>query len=140
MKAIDTDKSLRRYQIAGFAGVAIVMAVIGSWSAFASIRGAVIAPAIIMAESYSKRIQHKEGGIIKEIKVIDGDRVEAGQELIVLDDTETRSELGIVTANDGTERSDTGVVDQAVEPAPAFLHRVDRSGNVLGLPIASEGG
>jgi HlyD family secretion protein len=98
VKVIDTDKSLRRYQIAGFAGVAIVMAVIGSWSAFASIRGAVIAPAVIMAESYSKRIQHKEGGIIKEIKVIDGDRVEAGQELIVLDDTETRSELGIVTA------------------------------------------
>ena len=71
MKVIDTDKSLRRYQIAGFAGVAIVMAVIGSWSAFASIRGAVIAPAVIMAESYSKRIQHKEGGIIKEIKVIE---------------------------------------------------------------------
>ena len=98
MKTINTDKSLRRYQIAGFLAVLIASGGIGTWSAMASIHGAVIAPAVIMVESYSKRIQHKEGGIVREIKVRDGDRVEQGQELVVLDDTETRSELGIINA------------------------------------------
>src|SRR3954464_2033151 len=95
---IDTDKSLRRYQAIGYAGILIAALGVTSWSAFASISGAVIAPSIMMVESYSKKIQHKEGGIVKEIKVRDGDVVEAGQELIVLDDTETRSELGIIDA------------------------------------------
>lgn len=95
---IETNKSLRRYQIVGFMGILIAAGGVTSWSAFASIRGAVIAPATIMVESYSKKIQHKEGGIVKEIKVRDGDVVDAGQDLIVLDDTETRSELGIIDA------------------------------------------
>jgi HlyD family secretion protein len=95
---IDTDKSLRRYQLIGYLGIFIAVAGVTSWSAFASIRGAVIAPAVMMVESYSKKIQHKEGGIVKEIKVSDGDLVEAGQELVILDDTETRSELGIIDA------------------------------------------
>ncbi len=62
------------------------------------IRGAVIAPSVITVESYNKKIQHKEGGIVKEILVHDGDYVKAGQELIELDDTDSRSEMEIVTA------------------------------------------
>ncbi|CAN5172888.1 HlyD family type I secretion periplasmic adaptor subunit [soil metagenome] len=95
---IDTDQSLRRYQIIGYLGILVAVGGVTSWSAFASIHGAVIAPSVMMVESYSKKIQHKEGGIIKEIKVADGDVVEQGQELIILDDTETRSELGIIDA------------------------------------------
>ena len=95
---METNKSLRRYQLLGFLGIFVAVAGVTSWSAFASIHGAVIAPSVLMVESYSKKIQHKEGGIVKEIKVKDGDVVEAGAELIVLDDTETRSELAIIDA------------------------------------------
>jgi len=99
MKVVNTDKSLRRYQIIGFTGIFLMVSVLGGWSAMASIHGAVVAPAVVMVESYTKRIQSKDGGIVRDIKVRDGDRVEAGQELVVLDDTDTRSELGIVNAN-----------------------------------------
>jgi HlyD family secretion protein len=43
-------------------------------------------------------VQHKEGGIVKSLLVKDGDKVVAGQDLVILDDTETKAELGIIDA------------------------------------------
>lgn len=96
--SVDTEGSLRRLQLWGYLSVFVVVVVLGSWSALTSLSGAVIAPAIIVTESNSKRIQHKDGGVVREILVRNGDRVGPGQKLVVLDDTETRSELSIVDA------------------------------------------
>ncbi|MBI3674191.1 MAG: HlyD family type I secretion periplasmic adaptor subunit, partial [Rhizobiales bacterium] len=85
-------------QVAGYLSILVVAGVFGGWSVFTTINGAVIAPATIAVESNTKKIQNKDGGIVREIRVKDGDRVQAGQTLIVLDDTETRAELGIVEA------------------------------------------
>ncbi|MGH6855686.1 MAG: HlyD family type I secretion periplasmic adaptor subunit [Aestuariivirga sp.] len=96
MKALDTDRSLRRFQLLGYASIFLMAGIFGGWAASTNIEGAVIAPATIIAESNTKRIQHKEGGIVRKILVKDGDRVVEGQDLVILDDTETRSELAIV--------------------------------------------
>lgn len=96
MKAINTNSSLRRFQIVGFLSVLLMVGVVGGWANFTHLNGAVIAPATIMVETYSKKVQHKEGGIVGEIRVKDGDRVEIGQALVVLDNTETKSELAII--------------------------------------------
>jgi HlyD family secretion protein len=98
MAKIDTKRSLRRVVSAGYLSMLLVVGIGGFWSVFTKLNGAVIAPATIMAESYSKKIQHKDGGIVKEILVRDGDRVETGQPLVILDNTEVRSELSIMTA------------------------------------------
>ena len=98
MKPLNTDRSLRRFQIAGYLSLFVMAGIFGGWAAVASIHGAVIAPATIIAESNTKRIQHKEGGIVRKILVKDGDRVEEAQDLIILDDTDTRAELSIVDA------------------------------------------
>jgi HlyD family secretion protein len=94
--AISTDRSLRRFQLLGYASIFVVVGVMGGWAATVQIAGAVIAPATIIAETNSKRVQHKDGGIVRRILVRDGERVTAGQVLIILDDTETKAELGIV--------------------------------------------
>lgn len=96
MQPINTNSSLRRFQIVGFLSVIIMVGVVGGWANFTELNGAVIAPATIMVESYSKKVQHKEGGIVGEIRVKDGDRVEMGQALVVLDNSETKSELTII--------------------------------------------
>ncbi|WP_119270925.1 HlyD family type I secretion periplasmic adaptor subunit [Taklimakanibacter deserti] len=88
--------SLRRHQIAGFVGSGLLLGVIGLWTVLASIQGAVIAPGVTVVETYLKRIQHRDGGIIAEIAVKEGDRVEAGQVLVRLDETDTRAELAIL--------------------------------------------
>lgn len=96
MKVINTNSSLRRFQVVGFLSVLLMVGVVGGWANFTQLNGAVIAPATIMVETYSKKVQHKEGGIVADIRVKDGDRVEMGQALIILDNTETRSELAII--------------------------------------------
>lgn len=68
----------------------------GSWSVFASLEGAVVAPGRLEVESNRQVIQHAEGGVVGEILVHDGDTVAAGQVLLRLDGARTRSELAIV--------------------------------------------
>ncbi len=93
---LDTEASLRRLKLAGFTCVASLLAVFAGWSWLADINGAVIANATIVAESYSKKVQHREGGNVLKIMVKDGDLVQAGQDLVVLDPTETQAELHII--------------------------------------------
>jgi HlyD family secretion protein len=65
----------------------------GTWSTFARLQSAAIAIGAVESESSRKTIQHLEGGIIKEIRVADGDVVHVGQVLISLDDTKARAEV-----------------------------------------------
>jgi len=69
---------------------------VGGWAALAEISGAVISSGTVIVDGRAKKIQHRDGGIIAEIRVKDGDRVEKGAVLVVLDDTQTRSELAII--------------------------------------------
>ncbi|MEK0083585.1 HlyD family type I secretion periplasmic adaptor subunit [Benzoatithermus flavus] len=63
----------------------------GGWAAFAPLSGAAVAPAVVAPEGYRKTVQHLEGGIVREIRVRDGSSVEAGDVLVVLDDTQIRA-------------------------------------------------
>jgi HlyD family secretion protein len=65
----------------------------GTWSTFARLQSAAIAIGAVESESSRKTIQHLEGGLIREIRVADGDVVRAGQVLISLDDTKARAEV-----------------------------------------------
>ncbi len=96
MKKLDTDKSLRSIQRGGYATLAVMFGVFGVWSVMAELNGAVIASATLVSESYSKKIQHRDGGIVQKILVRDGDKVTSGQDIVLLDPTETKAELGIV--------------------------------------------
>lgn len=98
MKTLNTTKSLRRTVIAGYVSFFAMLGVFGYWSAFANLNGAVIAPATLVVESYSKRVQHTEGGLVAKIMVRDGDRVVGGQDLVILDTTDTKAELSILEA------------------------------------------
>ena len=93
---MDTTRSTRNLLVAGHLSVVVMIGILGGWAYTANINGAVIAPATLVVESYSKKVQHREGGIISRILVKDGDRVEGGQDLLLLDTTETKSELAIL--------------------------------------------
>src|SRR5689334_12833824 len=91
--AVDFDPLRRGYRAARWGLSVIVFAVIGGgvWAAIAPISGAVIAVGAVKVDTNRKTIQHQEGGIVKAILVRDGDRVAAGQPLIVLDDVKVDS-------------------------------------------------
>jgi membrane fusion protein, epimerase transport system len=83
----------RRLRRAGFAVVAAIFAGIGLWAAFAPLSSAAIGTGVVSVEMYRKTVQHLEGGIVREIKVRDGQVVSAGEVLVALEDTQPRAEV-----------------------------------------------
>jgi HlyD family type I secretion membrane fusion protein len=63
------------------------------WAAWAPISGAVVASGTFVATGQNKHIQHLEGGILRELLVKEGDRVEAGQALAQMDSTSAGAKL-----------------------------------------------
>ena len=66
-----------------------------TWGVFAQLDAGAIAVGEVIPAGRVRTIQHLEGGMIKAIKVRDGDRAKEGDELVVLDDTEVRAIIGI---------------------------------------------
>ena len=96
-KTADTsERDFQRRIGFGLGLVALLFVSFGGWAASSSLSSAVIAPGRVVVDSSIKQIQHPTGGIVKEIGVGNGDRVEAGRVLLRLDDTQTRATLGIV--------------------------------------------
>ncbi|MDH3998329.1 MAG: HlyD family type I secretion periplasmic adaptor subunit [Desulfuromonadales bacterium] len=78
----------RRIIMAGLIVVGLFFGVGGLWVTFAELTGAVIANGEVRVDSERKTVQHLEGGIVRKILVRNGDQVEAGQPLLLLDSTQ----------------------------------------------------
>ncbi|GAA4132084.1 HlyD family type I secretion periplasmic adaptor subunit [Aminobacter aganoensis] len=95
------DDDEKRFRLGGrvAAGLAfgvLLLAGAGGWAATAELTAAVIATGAVKVDRNLKAIQHRDGGIVSEIAVREGDFVKAGQVLLRLDDAQTRAELSIV--------------------------------------------
>lgn len=90
-------KDLRRQLLIAFISILVIIGGLFVWAGFAQISSAVVASGSIVVEGNTKRVQHREGGIVKDILVKEGDHVEAGDILVRLDDTLTQANLAIVT-------------------------------------------
>ncbi|NJL07185.1 MAG: HlyD family type I secretion periplasmic adaptor subunit [Bacteroidales bacterium] len=77
----------------GFTGLLIGVLGFGLWGGTAPIAGAVVATGAFVATGQNRIVQHLEGGVIRSINVNEGDVVEPGQTLVLLDDTTPKAEL-----------------------------------------------
>src|SRR5688572_6945131 len=73
----------------------LVFGVFGAWAAFAPIGGAVHAVGSIGVKSYNKKVQHLEGGIVRDILVQNGDMVQKDDVLLIIDPTQSLAQLEI---------------------------------------------
>lgn len=80
----------------GFLAILILIGGFGTWSVMANISGAVIADGQIEVDQNRQVVQHPDGGVISEIRVQEGDLVNAGDILLRLDATNLGSELVVV--------------------------------------------
>jgi epimerase transport system membrane fusion protein len=96
LKVLDT--SMETPKRVGLFIFFLVFGVFGFWAGFAPLDGAARATGVVTVESYTKVIQHLEGGIVGEILVRNGDVVAAGDSLLVLDNTQPLAGLGIANA------------------------------------------
>ncbi|WP_184401994.1 HlyD family type I secretion periplasmic adaptor subunit [Rhizobium sp. BK650] len=72
----------------------LVVGVFG-WAMTTELSSAVIASGRVVVESNTKKIQHPAGGIVSEIDVKEGDRVDADQVLVRLNGTVVKANLSI---------------------------------------------
>jgi HlyD family type I secretion membrane fusion protein len=82
----------RRIIMWGMLIIFVFFGIGGAWISLAKISGAVIASGEVRVDTERKTVQHLEGGIIKEIHVRNGDKVEVGQPLITLDSSRVTSQ------------------------------------------------
>ncbi|HZN86029.1 MAG TPA: biotin/lipoyl-binding protein, partial [Burkholderiales bacterium] len=85
--------------------IASVIIGFAAWALFAPLSGAVIAPGYVKVDLNRKIVQHQEGGIVRAIRVRDGDRVTQGQELVLLDDVRIDAQLDLLRTQLDAERA-----------------------------------
>lgn len=89
-------RSLGRHMVGVSVLALALVAGVGGWAATTELSSAIVAGGVVVVDDNVKKVQHLTGGIVGELKVKEGDRVEAGQVLIRLDGTTVRANLAIV--------------------------------------------
>lgn len=89
-------RSASRQIVSALALCVALVGGVGAAAAYAEIGGAVLGSGMVIVQGRTKHVQHRDGGIVGEILVREGQRVESGQLLFRLDDTVARASLGIV--------------------------------------------
>jgi HlyD family secretion protein len=74
--------------VAAAGWIIVVMAILpaAAWMALAPLSMAVVAPAFVKVDLNRRPVQHLEGGIVREVLVRDGQKVKAGEPVLVLGD------------------------------------------------------
>jgi HlyD family secretion protein len=86
-------RSGRRAAVVGYLLIGVFVIGFGAWAGTALIAGAVVTSGAFVAMGENKQVQSFDGGVIKQILVHEGDKVEAGQNLLLLDETQPKAEL-----------------------------------------------
>ncbi len=87
----------KKYTRMGFGICLLFFSIIILAATLININGAVTAKATVVQIGENKSIQHPKGGPVKEILVEDGDNVNKGDTLIVLDSVSVDSQLDLLT-------------------------------------------
>lgn len=123
----------RRTAVVGYVAIALFAGCFGYWAASAPLSGAVITSGTISATGGNILIQHPEGGIIDELLVHEGDRVQQSEPLVLLDRTAAEADLNRLTrqsialrasaARLEAERDGSDRLAPIIEAAPAPFQR-----------------
>ena len=104
----------------GLATLAVFFGGFGAWAALAPLDGAIVGTGRLEVRGNRKTVAHREGGIVANLMVAEGDHVRQGQILIRLDDTQALASLHVhqaalagdiaLSARDMAEIDDTAVI------------------------------
>jgi HlyD family secretion protein len=81
----------------GLRALIVVGGVAGGWMTLVPLSGAVVVPGNLVVQSNVKTVQHPTGGVVAQIPVHNGMRVNAGDLLLRLDSTQAQASLQVVS-------------------------------------------
>lgn len=87
--------AIQRYVLWGGLFALTLVVLVGGWMFTATVSGAVIASGAVKVLSEVKKVQPGVGGVVSKINVRNGQRVTAGEPLVLLDDTVARANLNL---------------------------------------------
>src|SRR5262245_30421069 len=93
----DLKRSMRRHSLVSVTAMGVLVCGLGGWAATTEISGAVIAIGTLVVDSNVKKVQHPTGGVVGELLVREGSRVNAGDVVVRLDETIVRANLAVIT-------------------------------------------
>ncbi|MEO5771464.1 MAG: HlyD family type I secretion periplasmic adaptor subunit [Burkholderiaceae bacterium] len=91
-----------------------------AWIALAPLSSAVVAPAFVKVDLNRRPVQHAEGGMVREVRVRDGDRVHKGDTLLVLGDVSVDADANRLAYRVDAERASIARLDAEQAYAPAI--------------------
>jgi len=114
----EARREARRQLLCAALPLAIVIALAAAWSAAAPIAGAVVAPAQVKVELNRRTVSHQEGGIVREVRVRDGQKVRAGEPLLIVGNVRSDAELSLLQDQLRAERlrKARAAAEAALEP------------------------
>ena len=120
------EQRLRRPMIVGAAVIGTLVVGLGLWASLTPLASGVTASGEVEVESNLKTLRHKEGGVVRQINVHDGQLVRAGQPLLILDETEPRAMNDVLqnqadTLMSQAARATAEATDKAAIEFPAEL-------------------
>ncbi len=88
----------RRLGIVGLVIVLVLISGLGIWAVSAPLTSAAIGTGVVMVENHRKAVSHLEGGIVREVRVREGQQVSKGEVLLTLEDVQASAQLEQVRA------------------------------------------
>ena len=82
-------------RLIGMVIVFITFGLFGVWACFAPLDSSSLATGVVVVKSHKRTVQHLDGGIVSKIFAKDGDLVNEGDTLLLLDDTQIKAQLEI---------------------------------------------
>jgi len=92
-----SERTIRRHLFAGAIVAAGLVMGIAGWARTTQLAGAVIANGVVVVDSSVKKVQHPTGGIVGQLNVRDDDRVNEGEVVVRLDETQAKANLSVLT-------------------------------------------
>lgn len=90
------QSAARTWIIVGYVTTLLLVVVFLVWGTVSRLSSAVIAGGHLVVDSHSKDVQHKEGGTVSVLHVVDGDHVARDALLVTLDNTAARATHEII--------------------------------------------
>jgi HlyD family type I secretion membrane fusion protein len=125
---------LKRQSRRALIPLAVTACLLVLWSCTAPLSGAIIALGKLKVELNRKTVQHQEGGIVQRILVRDGQRVRAGQPLVVVADVRNDAELNMIVDQLNAER----IRNARASAEAALAARFEAPADIADNPAARE--
>lgn len=98
--------------------MAVTIAAIFGWTALAPLNKGVNATGAVSTQSARQVIQHLDGGIIRTLNVKEGERVKAGQVLVVIDDALAKAQYNVVRQQYFDHLGERAMLEADISGAP----------------------